>query len=151
MVPDTSSLVVTISAQPTTLQEGQELVLSCNVDTQNLGEKFFSVAWLRGSVELARIGPTGILSVGHEYSRREKEGELRAARIGDREYRLRLQPVRTEEQGEYICRAWPQDRGQDGAFTQGAAQDSSPQPVTILATGRSASEPILTERERVLS
>lgn len=133
-----SSLVVRISTQQTALQEGQELSLSCNVDTQNLKERFFSVAWLRGGVELARIGPTGVLSVGPEYSGREKEGELRAARIGDRDYRLILQPVRTEDQGGYICRAWPQDRGQDGAFRQGAAQDSSLQLVSISATGQSA-------------
>nr|XP_046260656.1 immunoglobulin superfamily member 3-like [Scatophagus argus] len=134
VVSDTSSLAVKISAQPTTLQEGQELSLSCSIATQNLKERFFSVAWLRGSAELARIGPTGILSVGPEYSVRAKEGELRAARIGDRDYRLILQPVRTEDQGEYICRAWLQDRGQDGAFTEGAAQDSSSQQVSISAT-----------------
>ncbi|XP_059198540.1 immunoglobulin superfamily member 3-like [Centropristis striata] len=134
VVPDTSSLVVRISAQSETLQEGQELSLSCNVDTQNLGERFFSVAWLRGSVELARIGPTGILSLGPEYSGRGDGGELRAARIGDREYRLMLQPVRTDDQGEYKCRAWLQDRGQGGAFTQGAVQDSSSQLISISAT-----------------
>ena len=81
MVPDTASLVVRISAQQTTLQEGQELSLSCNIDTQNLEERFFSVAWLQGSVELVRIGPTGILSLGPEYSSREKDGELRASSI----------------------------------------------------------------------
>lgn len=135
----TSSLTVKISAQPTTLQEGQELSLSCHVDTQNLEERFFSVAWLRESVELARIDPTGILSVGPEHSVRAKEGELRAARIGARDYHLILQPVRTEDQGEYICRAWPQDRGQAGGFTRGAAQDSSSQLVSISPTGQEAS------------
>ena len=136
MVPDTSSLVVRIAVQPTTLQEGQELSLSCSVDTQNLQERFFSVAWLRRNTELARIGPTGIMTVGPDYSVRAKEGELRAARIGDRDYRLILKPVTIEEQGEYICRAWPQNRGQDGAFTQGAPQDSRPQLVSISATGQ---------------
>ena len=135
MVADKSSLVVKISAQQTTLQEGQELSLSCTVDTQNLEERFFSVALLQGSVELAKIGPTGILSLGSEYSNRGKEGELRAARTGNRDYNLRLKPVRTEDQGEYMCRAWLQERGQDGAFTQGAAQDSIPLLVSISATG----------------
>lgn len=137
MVPDTSSLVVRISTQQTALQEGQELSLSCNVDTHDQEKRFLSVAWLRGSVELARIGPTGVLSVGPEYSGREKGGELRAARTGGRDYCLILQPVRTEDQGEYFCRAWPQDRGPDGAFTHGAAQTSSPQLVSISATGQS--------------
>ncbi|XP_036964951.1 immunoglobulin superfamily member 2-like [Acanthopagrus latus] len=133
VLPDTSSVAVRISAQPATLQEGQELSLSCNIDTEKLEERFFSVAWRKGGVELARIGPTGILSLGPEYSVRGKEGELRAARVGSKDYRLILQPVRTEDHGEYVCRAWPQDRGQDGAFTQGAAQDSSSQLVSISA------------------
>ncbi|XP_010747991.3 immunoglobulin superfamily member 3 isoform X2 [Larimichthys crocea] len=134
VVPDTSSLLVRISAQQTTLQEGQELSLSCTVDTQNLEEKFFSVAWFRESIKMAEIGPTGILSVGPSYSERSKEGELRAARTGARDYHLKLQPIRTEDQGQYFCRAWPSDRGQDGAFTQRAAQDSSPQLISISAT-----------------
>uniref|UniRef100_UPI0037E82BE0 immunoglobulin superfamily member 3-like n=1 Tax=Semicossyphus pulcher TaxID=241346 RepID=UPI0037E82BE0 len=132
VVPDTSSLVVRISAQSTTLQVGQKLSITCNINAQNLEDGFFSVAWLRGGVELARIGPTGVLSVGHEYSVRE--GELRAARISDNDFHVRLQPVRAEDQGEYFCRAWPQKRGQDGAFIQGAAQDSNSQRVIISAT-----------------
>ncbi|KAI3355810.1 hypothetical protein L3Q82_004376 [Scortum barcoo] len=135
VVSDATSLAVKISAQSTALQEGQELSLSCSLDAHNLQERFFAVAWLRGNVELARIGPTGILSVGPEYSVRAKEGELRAALCtGDRDYGLILQPVRTEDQGKYLCRAWSQDRGQNGAFTQGAAQDSSSLPVSISDT-----------------
>ncbi|XP_054642114.1 immunoglobulin superfamily member 2-like [Dunckerocampus dactyliophorus] len=134
LVPDGTSLVVTLSAQQTSLQEGQELLLTCSVDTQKLEEKFFSVAWLQAGVELARIGPMGVLSVKSEYSRREKQGELRASRIGDREYRLVLQPVSTDDQGGYMCRVWPQERGQHGAFVQGAAQDSSTLQVSIAAT-----------------
>ncbi|KAM8855334.1 immunoglobulin superfamily member 3-like [Spinachia spinachia] len=133
-LPDTSSLAVAISAQADTLQEGQELSLLCHVNSHDLQRRFSSVAWLRGNVELARIGPTGILSVGPEYIRREKEGELRAARSGEGEYSLTLRPVRTEDRGEYVCRAGLQDRGPDGAFTQRAAQDSSSQLVSISAT-----------------
>lgn len=145
MVTDTSSLAVRISAQQAVLLEGQELSLFCNIDTQNLEERFFSVAWFRGNDMLAHIGPTGVLSVGSVYSGREKEGELRAARTGDRDYHLILQPVRTADHGAYICRAWPEERGQGGAFTRGAAQDSSSQEVSISATGQSGNEPILIE------
>uniref|UniRef100_A0A672JTJ3 Ig-like domain-containing protein n=1 Tax=Salarias fasciatus TaxID=181472 RepID=A0A672JTJ3_SALFA len=133
--PDALSLAVRILAQHTALQEGQELLLSCSVDTSNLEGSFFSVAFLREGVELARIGPTGVLSVGPEYSGRENQGELRAARTGSRDYRLILRPVRTEDQGEYKCRVWPEERGLDGVFTQGASQDSSSQLVSISATG----------------
>uniref|UniRef100_A0A672JQF3 Ig-like domain-containing protein n=1 Tax=Salarias fasciatus TaxID=181472 RepID=A0A672JQF3_SALFA len=132
--PDSLSLAVRILAQHTALQEGQELLLSCSIDTSNLEGSFFSVAFLREGVELARIGPTGVLSVGPEYSGRENQGELRAARTGSRDYRLILRPVRTEDQGEYKCRVWPEERGLDGVFTRGASQDSSSQLVSISAT-----------------
>ncbi|KAM9343360.1 LOW QUALITY PROTEIN: immunoglobulin superfamily member 3-like [Pholidichthys leucotaenia] len=133
-VEDTSALAVRITAQQTALQEGQQLLLSCNVDTQNLEERFISVAWLRESDELARIGPTGVLSVGPLYTGRETEGELRVTRIGDRDYRLVLRPVRTEDQGEYMCRAWLQERVQGGAFNPSTAQDSVPQKISISTT-----------------
>ncbi|XP_019208771.1 immunoglobulin superfamily member 3 isoform X4 [Oreochromis niloticus] len=132
--PSSPSVAVEISAQPAALQEGQELLLSCDINTEDVEKRFFSVAWLKGSVELARIGPTGVLTVAPEYSVRQKNGELRAARTGNRNYRLILKPVRTEDQGEYICTVWPQERGQDDAFIEGEAKDSSPQWVSVSAT-----------------
>lgn len=130
-------MVVRISAQQSVLHEGQGLSLSCSIDTPDLEQKFFSVAWLMGNATLAHIGPTGVLSVGAEYRARENEGELRASRTGQRDYRLVLMPVRTTDHGAYSCRAWPQERGQDGSFTRGAPQDSGPQLVSISATGQS--------------
>uniref|UniRef100_A0A668SJF3 Ig-like domain-containing protein n=1 Tax=Oreochromis aureus TaxID=47969 RepID=A0A668SJF3_OREAU len=130
----TVKATVEISAQPAALQEGQELMLSCDINTQDVEKRFFSVAWLKGSVELARIGPTGVLTVAPVYSVRQKNGELRAARSGNGNYRLILKPVRTEDQGEYTCRVWPQERGQDDAFIEGEAKDSSPQRVSISTT-----------------
>lgn len=134
VLSDASSLVVALSVSQSSLQEGQRLSVSCTVNAQNLKEKFFSLAWLRAGVELARVGPTGVLTVGPDYSSREREGELRAARIGDRDYSLVLQPVRTSDQGEYVCRAWPEERSGSGDFTQGAYQDSAPHAVNISAT-----------------
>lgn len=134
--PTSSAVTAMLSVQPSSLQEGQELSLTCSIDAQNQEQRFFSVAWLRGDVELARIGPTGILSVAPEHSGREKDGDFRAARVATRNYRLTLQPVRTEDQGAYVCRVWPQERGQDGAFEQGEAQDSDSVQVTISATGQ---------------
>ncbi|XP_020787515.2 LOW QUALITY PROTEIN: immunoglobulin superfamily member 3-like [Boleophthalmus pectinirostris] len=131
---DSESLAVTMSIPHSTLQEGQRLSVSCAVDSQNLKQKFFSLAWLRGGVELARVGPTGVLTVGPDYSSREREGELRAGRIGDRDYSLILQPVRTSDQGEFVCRAWPEERSSTGDFIQGAAQDSKPHAVNIALT-----------------
>ncbi|XP_072300221.1 immunoglobulin superfamily member 3-like [Eucyclogobius newberryi] len=133
VLSDSASVAVAVSIPHSSLQEGQRLSMSCAVDSQNLKQTFFSVAWLRGGVELARVGPTGVLSVGPDYSEREREGELRAARTGHGDYSLILQPVRTSDQGEFVCRAWPEERSSTGDFVQGAAQDSKAHTVTIAA------------------
>lgn len=131
----TSSLVTArLSVQQSSLQEGQELSLTCSIDAQNPEGKFFSVAWMHEALELARIGPTGILSVGPQLSEREKDGDFRASRAGTTDYQLTLQPVRTQDQGDYRCTVWPEERGQDGAFQQGQAQNSNSVMVSISAT-----------------
>ncbi|CAL8322287.1 unnamed protein product [Merluccius merluccius] len=130
---DQDFLGVTISVQQKTLQEGQELALTCSVDNMAAGQ-FFSVAWLCNGAELAHFGPTGVLQVGAQYRSRQTGGELMATKTGDRVHRLVLRPVRVQDQGGYLCRVWGQDRGPDGGFTQGAPQDSSTQTVSISAT-----------------
>uniref|UniRef100_A0A8C6L9T5 Immunoglobulin superfamily, member 3-like n=1 Tax=Nothobranchius furzeri TaxID=105023 RepID=A0A8C6L9T5_NOTFU len=119
----------------TTLQEGEELLLSSSIDSQNLEGKFFSVAWLWNGIELVRIGPTGIVSVTPEYSERGRQGELRATRTGNRNYQFVMKPVKTMDEGQYVFRAWTEERGDDGAFKQGTAQDSDPLSVKISSTG----------------
>ncbi|KAJ3592275.1 hypothetical protein NHX12_007403 [Muraenolepis orangiensis] len=128
-VADPRSLGVRISVQQETLQEGQQLVLTCSVDNPAPGQ-LLSMAWLRGGSELARFGPTGVLQVGAQYSGRE----LTATKTGDGVHLLVLRPVRVQDQGGYLCRAWHQDRGPDGDFTQGVAHDSATQMVNISAT-----------------
>ncbi|XP_051938701.1 immunoglobulin superfamily member 3-like [Hippocampus zosterae] len=146
LVPDNVSVVVRLSVQQTSLQEGQELLLTCSIDTQKLEEKFFSVAWLRAGVEMARIGPTGVLSVRPEYNQREKQGELRASRIGERDYRFILQPVSTEDQGAYMCRVWPQQRGEQGDLVQGKPQDSS----SLLVSVSTSASGLLVEMQNTV-
>uniref|UniRef100_A0A3P9HRM9 Ig-like domain-containing protein n=1 Tax=Oryzias latipes TaxID=8090 RepID=A0A3P9HRM9_ORYLA len=128
--PDVLSLVVKISSEKTLLLEGQELLVSCSVDTQNLKERFFSVAWFREDIELIRIGPTGILTVSLD-DQRVEEGGLRAIRIGDGDYRFGLKPVSKDDQGSYNCVAWPEERGSDGVFSKGTPQNSNSLQITI--------------------
>uniref|UniRef100_A0A3P9MWL4 Immunoglobulin superfamily member 3-like n=1 Tax=Poecilia reticulata TaxID=8081 RepID=A0A3P9MWL4_POERE len=131
VVTSMSVVEVSLSAQ-NALQEGQELLLSCGINAQNLAKRFFSVAWLWKGIELAKIGPTGILTVRQEYIDRERNGELKATRTGNNNYQLRIKPVKTTDKGSYSCRAWPEERGEDGNFNQGAAQDSQPMDINIF-------------------
>ncbi|XP_007546428.1 immunoglobulin superfamily member 3-like [Poecilia formosa] len=130
VVTSMSAVQVSISAQ-NAVQEGQELLLSCGINAQNLAKRFFSVAWLWNGIELAKIGPTGILTVRQEYIDRERNGELKATRTLNNNYQLRIKPVKTTDKGSYSCRAWPEERGEDGNFNQGADQDSQPMDINI--------------------
>ncbi|XP_014845958.1 PREDICTED: immunoglobulin superfamily member 3-like isoform X1 [Poecilia mexicana] len=129
VVTSMSAVQVSISAQ-NAVQEGQELLLSCGINAQNLAKRFFSVAWLWNGIEVAKIGPTGILTVRQEYIDRERNGELKATRTLNNNYQLRIKPVKTTDKGSYSCRAWPEER-EDGNFNQGAAQDSQPMDINI--------------------
>ncbi|XP_035605375.1 immunoglobulin superfamily member 3-like isoform X1 [Oncorhynchus keta] len=136
VAPDqgSSSMVVSMTVHKTHLQEGEELSLQCIVNTQGPVGQFFSVAWVKDNQELANIGPTGVLSVGPEYGGRERGGELRAVRTREKTHLLNLRPVRTQDQGVYHCRAWPEERDGNGIFTQGSTQDSTTETITITAT-----------------
>lgn len=137
VAPDqgSGSMGVSMTVHKTQLQKGEELSLQCNVNTQGPVGQFFSVAWVKDNQELAQIGPTGVLSVGPEYGGRERGGELRAVRTREKTHLLTLRPVRTQDQGVYHCRAWPQERDGNGVFTQGSTQDSTTETITITATG----------------
>nr|XP_046220040.1 immunoglobulin superfamily member 3-like [Oncorhynchus gorbuscha] len=117
-----------------TFKRGEELSLQCIVNTQGPVGQFFSVAWVKDNQELANIGPTGVLSVGPEYGGRERGGELRAVRTREKTHLLTLRPVRTQDQGVYHCRAWPEERDGNGVFTQGSTQDSTTETITITTT-----------------
>ncbi|XP_067115809.1 immunoglobulin superfamily member 3-like [Osmerus mordax] len=143
------SVAVHVSTPQTELQEGEELALHCRVEVQGQAAHFFSLSWSRDGVELARIGPTGVLTIGPEYHGRQSGGELRATRTGEREHLLTLRPVRAQDQGSYLCRVWAEKEDGSGVFTKGASQDSSVQPITISATQSGLSVAMVTNDESV--
>ncbi|XP_062391062.1 immunoglobulin superfamily member 3-like [Sardina pilchardus] len=125
------SFAANINVAKADLQEGEAVEVRCSVQTQKLPELFFTVAWFKGEQELARVGPLGKLTVSSAYERREREGELRAAKTTEKDYLLTLRPVRTEDQGAYQCRVWLEQRGLGGVFSQGQSEQSQSQQVTI--------------------
>uniref|UniRef100_A0A3Q1FY57 Immunoglobulin superfamily, member 3-like n=1 Tax=Acanthochromis polyacanthus TaxID=80966 RepID=A0A3Q1FY57_9TELE len=138
--PDSTSL---------SFNEGEALILTCQASSNTIQHTHLSFSWYLRKDGEEKAQP--IISLNRDFTLRpgqgfegryqaglislDKLGETTATRTGNRDYRLILQPVRTADQGEYICRAWPQNRGHGGAFTQGAAQDSTSLLVSISATG----------------
>lgn len=118
------------------LEEGDMMEVQCSIEAQNLPRQFFSMTWLRNNMEVARIGPSGILSVGNTYESRANNGELRTVKKGDRTFVLTIQPVRAEDQGMYQCSAAQEEKTEAGSFIRGKSQLSREETVHIRAKGQ---------------
>ncbi|XP_023659782.1 immunoglobulin superfamily, member 3-like [Paramormyrops kingsleyae] len=116
------------------VREGELLKMKCTVEAQNLPDRYFTVAWLRLGKEVARVGPTGVPSVTQDYERREQEGEVSVVKKSDKDYMLFFRPVRLEDQGEYQCKIWRDNKGEAGAFIQGPSNESKVENVRITVT-----------------
>ncbi|KAL7881732.1 hypothetical protein AOLI_G00085800 [Acnodon oligacanthus] len=130
-VGEVDSFIAAIDVSET-LQEGEKAVIRCSVQAQNL-LRFFSITWLRNNMEMAHIGPSGVLTVANNYKQRDNTGELRASKINDNTYILTISPVRAEDQGQYQCKATQEERAETGKFTKGQSQLSSEKTVHIKA------------------
>lgn len=117
------------------LEEGDMLEIHCSIDAQNLPEQLFSMTWLRNNMEVAQIGPSGVLSVTNTYEKRNNDGELRTVKSKDRNFVLTIQPVRAEDQGIYQCRAVQEEKTETGSFIKGKKQLSREETVHIRAKG----------------
>ncbi|XP_017325043.1 immunoglobulin superfamily member 2 isoform X2 [Ictalurus punctatus] len=115
------------------LEEGDMLEIHCSIDAQNLPEQLFSMTWLRNNMEVAQIGPSGVLSVTNTYEKRNNDGELRTVKNKDRNFVLTIQPVRAEDQGIYQCRAVQEEKTETGSFIKGKKQLSREETVHIRA------------------
>lgn len=110
--------------------------IQCSIEAQNLPGRFFSMTWLKNNIEVSQIGPTGVVSVGNTYMRRENDGELRTVKKGDRIFVLTIQPVRAEDQGMYQCKAAQEEKTDTGSFIRGQSQLSHEETVHIKAKGQ---------------
>ncbi|KAJ8013132.1 hypothetical protein DPEC_G00050120 [Dallia pectoralis] len=133
VAPDTGSMGVKIKVNKPQLQIGERLDVTCTVDVQGMTGQFFSVAWIKDDRELAKIGPTGVLSVAPEYEGQQREGELEVVRMGERTHLLTRQRVTTEDQGVFHCRAWSHEFKNWGSPV-GPGQDSRTELITIKDT-----------------
>ncbi|KAI4898119.1 hypothetical protein NFI96_015370 [Prochilodus magdalenae] len=127
------SFTTAIEAVSGILQEGEKAVIRCTVQAQNLPDHFFSIAWLKNNIEVANIGPSGVLTVANNYKERENEGELTAVKISDNAYALTIRSARAKDEGQYWCKATQAQRTETGGFAKGKSQLSSEITVHIKA------------------
>ncbi|KAM9487010.1 immunoglobulin superfamily member 3-like [Clarias gariepinus] len=134
-VDEVGTFVPQIRVLNPALEEGGVMKIQCSIEAQNLPGRFFSMTWLKNNIEVSQIGPTGVVSVGNTYMRRENDGELRTVKKGDRIFILTIQPVRAEDQGMYQCKAAQEEKTDTGSFIRGQSQLSHEETVHIKAKG----------------
>uniref|UniRef100_A0A8B9I035 Ig-like domain-containing protein n=1 Tax=Anser brachyrhynchus TaxID=132585 RepID=A0A8B9I035_9AVES len=81
--------------------EGKALGSSSSVSSS----RYFQVAWLLDGVEVARLGPSGLLAWKKEYEERAGLGQLRAFKQSSAVYILAVYGVGPKDSGAYHCSA----------------------------------------------
>ncbi|XP_030643446.1 immunoglobulin superfamily member 3-like [Chanos chanos] len=135
VAPDQDAFIVSVDTLSGDVEEGKTVEIRCSVEAQNIESRYFSMAWLKNNKEVAQIGPLGVLTVAPDYKERENDGELRVVKSSDKDYVLTIRQVRAEDQGQYRCKAWQEDRSDTGTFTRQQSQQSSEKTLTITTKG----------------
>lgn len=94
-----------ITASKSTLSEGDILQLNCTLGAQRSSSRYFQVAWFLDGVEVARLGPCGLLAWKKEYEERAGLGQLRAFKQSSSVYVLTVYGVGPKDSGAYHCSA----------------------------------------------
>uniref|UniRef100_A0A3B3RGR1 Immunoglobulin superfamily member 3 n=1 Tax=Paramormyrops kingsleyae TaxID=1676925 RepID=A0A3B3RGR1_9TELE len=89
---------------------GEPLELRCAIDAQNILERYFSVSWVFSSSPVAMVGPNAVPLLAGDYVQRETTGQLTVRKESQAVYLLRLQNLRPEDAGKYICRVTERER-----------------------------------------
>ncbi|KAJ8247195.1 hypothetical protein GJAV_G00259830 [Gymnothorax javanicus] len=95
---------------------GEALDLRCSIDAQNVAERFFSLSWISSSGPVAVVGPSAVPVLTGDYVAREATGQLTIRKESPSVYLLRLQRLRAEDSGKYICRVTERERTPSGEF-----------------------------------
>ncbi|KAG5851558.1 hypothetical protein ANANG_G00052950 [Anguilla anguilla] len=94
----------------------EPLELRCAIEAQNVAERFFSLSWVFSSSPVALVGPNAVPVFSGDYAAREAAGQLTARKESPSVHLLRLQHLRAEDSGKYICRVTERERTPTGEF-----------------------------------
>uniref|UniRef100_A0A3B3RGZ1 Immunoglobulin superfamily member 3 n=1 Tax=Paramormyrops kingsleyae TaxID=1676925 RepID=A0A3B3RGZ1_9TELE len=91
-------------------------MLDQNQECLNILERYFSVSWVFSSSPVAMVGPNAVPLLAGDYVQRETTGQLTVRKESQAVYLLRLQNLRPEDAGKYICRVTERERTLTGDF-----------------------------------
>ncbi|KAJ8410426.1 hypothetical protein AAFF_G00193300 [Aldrovandia affinis] len=95
---------------------GETLELRCAVDAQNIQDRYFSLSWVFSSSPVAVVGPSAVPVLSGDYVEREAAGQMTVRKESPSVHLLKLQWLRPEDTGKYICRVTERERTPTGDF-----------------------------------
>ncbi|XP_040004912.1 immunoglobulin superfamily member 3 [Xiphias gladius] len=107
---------IQVSTERRSFTAGEPLELRCTIEAQNVPERFFSVSWVFSSSPVAVVGPSAVPVLGPDYVAREAAGHMTIRKESINVHLLKLQHLRPEDAGKYICRVTEREKTPTGDF-----------------------------------
>ncbi|KAL4636329.1 immunoglobulin superfamily member 3 isoform X1 [Arapaima gigas] len=107
---------IQVTTERRTYTVGEPLELRCNIDAQNILDRYFSVSWVFSSSPVAVMGPSAVPVLGSNYVQREALGQVTVRKESPAVFLLKLQHLRQQDAGKYICRVTEREKTPLGDF-----------------------------------
>ncbi|XP_047456389.1 immunoglobulin superfamily member 3 [Mugil cephalus] len=114
--PTDRDFSIQVSTERRSFTAGEPLELRCTIEAQNVPERFFSVSWVFSSSPVAVVGPSAVPVLGPDYAAREAAGHMTVRKESANVHLLKLQHLRIEDAGKYICRVTEREKTPTGDF-----------------------------------
>ncbi|XP_022595959.1 immunoglobulin superfamily member 3 [Seriola dumerili] len=114
--PTDRDFSIQVSTERRSFTAGEPLELRCTIEAQNVPERFFSVSWVFSSSPVAVVGPSAVPVLGPDYVAREAAGHMTVRKESTNVHLLKLQHLRLEDAGKYICRVTEREKTPTGDF-----------------------------------
>ncbi|XP_029385745.1 immunoglobulin superfamily member 3 [Echeneis naucrates] len=114
--PTDRDFSIQVSTERRSFTAGEPLELRCTIEAQNVPERFFSVSWVFSSSPVAVVGPSAVPVLGPDYVAREAAGHMTVRKEATNVHLLKLQHLRPEDAGKYICRVTEREKTPTGDF-----------------------------------
>lgn len=107
---------IQVSTERRSFTAGEPLELRCTIEAQNVLERFFMVSWVFSSSPVAVVGPSAVPVLGTDYVAREAAGHMTVRKESPNVHLLKLQHLRPDDAGKYICRVTEREKTPTGDF-----------------------------------
>ncbi|XP_077584579.1 immunoglobulin superfamily member 3 [Stigmatopora nigra] len=114
--PTDRDFSIQVSTERRSFTAGEPLELRCTIEAQNVPERFFSVSWVFSSSPVAVVGPGAVPVLGSDYVAREAAGHMTVRKESPNVHLLKLQRLRPDDAGKYICRVTEREKTPTGDF-----------------------------------